>query len=203
MQRNPLASISSNRRRNHELSPYQRGLMVGAINSGATVREVSKTANVSLSTVKYTVSTASSRNHGVSKSRSDRPQALSDRDKRHLIRIARMRPKISYRELAETVGVECHRKTIYNVLKDYGLTNWLAKKRPLLTPEVAAKRLAWCRERRDWTYDEWKLFIFSDECSVERGTGKRRQWMFRTPAEKWNKEMIQPYKKGHDVSVMV
>src|SRR5215471_10150942 len=27
--------------------------------------------------------------------------------------------------------------------------------------------------------------------------------MFRTPAQKWNKKMVQPYKKGKDKTVMV
>lgn len=203
MHRTPLASISSNRRRNQELSPYQRGLLVGAASAGASAAKISKTTNLSISTVRYTLFTDSSRHNGASKSRPGRPKALSERDERHLLRVVRLQPKISYSDIVEKTGLECHRKIVYRILKDHGITNWLVKKRPLLTPEVAAKRYAWCWERRDWTYDEWKLYIFSDECSVERGTGKRREWVFRTPSQKWDQEMIQPYKKGHDVSVMV
>ena len=36
-------------------------------------------------------------------------------------------------------GLEMWTTRIYHILKDYGLTNWLAKKRPKLTPEVTAK----------------------------------------------------------------
>jgi transposase len=45
--------------------------------------------------------------------------------------------------------------------------------------------------------------MWSDECSVERGSGAGRQWVFRTPVQKWDKEMIQTYKKGKDILVMV
>ena len=45
--------------------------------------------------------------------------------------------------------------------------------------------------------------IWSDECSVERGSGKRREWVFRTPDQKWDKDMIQGVPKGKDVSVIV
>ena len=45
--------------------------------------------------------------------------------------------------------------------------------------------------------------MWSDECSVERGTGKNREWVFRTPVQKWDREMIETYKKGKDISVMV
>jgi hypothetical protein len=45
--------------------------------------------------------------------------------------------------------------------------------------------------------------MWSDKCSAERGSGKERTWVFRTPPQKWNKEMIDTYKKGKDISVMV
>ena len=45
--------------------------------------------------------------------------------------------------------------------------------------------------------------IWSDEYSVKRGSKKRRKWVFRTPAQKWDKDMIQIILKGKDVKVMV
>lgn len=47
------------------------------------------------------------------------------------------------------------------------------------------------------------MVIWSDECSVERGSGKRRLWVFRTPEQKWDKEMIDPQKKGKNIVDMV
>jgi transposase len=55
----------------------------------------------------------------------------------------------------------------------------------------------------DWSFEEWATIIWSDECSVERGAGARRTWVWRTPSQKWDKEMIDTYKKGKDISVMV
>jgi len=80
---------------------------------------------------------------------------------------------------------------------------WSAEDCPLLREEDAAKRLAWAKERKDWTDDDWVKVIWTDECSVERGTGKSRKWVFRTPVDKWKKENIQAVPKGKDVSVMV
>ena len=45
--------------------------------------------------------------------------------------------------------------------------------------------------------------MWSDECSVERGRGKVQEWVFRTPAQKWDKEFIQTYKSSRDLSIMV
>jgi transposase len=57
--------------------------------------------------------------------------------------------------------------------------------------------------RKDWTTLEWEGIIFSDECSLERGAGKQPSWVFRTPKQKWDKEMIDTYTKGKDISVMI
>jgi len=73
-------------------------------------------------------------------------------------------------------------KTIHRFLDLYSISNWRAKRRPYLTEEVAAKRLAWCLARRHWTIENWGIIMWSDECSVERGRGKNQEWVFRTPA---------------------
>jgi DDE superfamily endonuclease len=44
---------------------------------------------------------------------------------------------------------------------------------------------------------------WSDECSIEQGRGKRGEWCFRTPAQKWNKEMVQTYGTGKNMKIMV
>jgi transposase len=51
--------------------------------------------------------------------------------------------------------------------------------------------------------EEWIIIIWSDECSVERGAGARRSWVFRIPGQKWDKEMVDTFTKGKDISVMV
>ena len=45
--------------------------------------------------------------------------------------------------------------------------------------------------------------VWSDECSVERGRGKRDEWVFRTPAQKWHRQMIQTYDAKKNMKVMV
>ena len=45
---------------------------------------------------------------------------------------------------------------------------WLAKRRPNLTPERAAKRLKWAKEHESWTAEEFEGVIWSDECSLEK-----------------------------------
>jgi hypothetical protein len=79
----------------------------------------------------------------------------------------------------------------------------MSKKRPHLTLAAVKARYRWVLFRKDWSFEEWATIIWSDECSVERGAGARRTWSFRTPGQKWDKERIDTYTKGKDISVMV
>jgi Transposase len=85
--------------------------------------------------------------------------------------VVRSTPKITYAVLKLEAGVTVHKGTLYRLLKDEGTTNWLAKKRPLLNPEVVIQRLQWAKKHRNWTWDGWRKMIWSNECSLERGAG--------------------------------
>jgi hypothetical protein len=92
---------------------------------------------------------------------------------------------------------------MYHILKDHGITNWRAKKRPELTEAHAKARLQWALENRHRTDEEWAQIIWSDECSVEKGAGKRPTWVFRMVNEKWDKKMIDPCTTGKALSQMI
>jgi len=203
MIRSPLGPISSNRVHKQEYTPYQRGLIHGAISGGLTPSKVQRLHEISESSIRGICNVVVWQHHDESIRRSGRPKKLSLRDERHIIRVVRLDPKITYKNLLARTRVDIFAKTVYRLLKEEGIINWLCKKRPLLTPEVAGKRYAWALTHEHWSFEEWAKIIWSDECSVERGTSRRREWCFRTPSQKWDKNMIQPYKKGHDFSIMV
>ena len=99
---------------------------------------------------------------------------------------------LSARDLKSEAAISRSNATLYRILRNEGITNWICKKRPYLSEEVAKKRYEWVQARKYWSWEEWSNVIFSDECSVERRAGAQRQWAFRKPHEKWNKDMIQP-----------
>ena len=203
MPRTPLGPISGNRVQKKQLTPSQRGYIEGVVAWGATPSALQKKEGIPESTGRTTLQRAPTRNNNETKARSGRPELTDARDRRHIWRAVRENPRITYKELIKETGVHCGARTLYRLLKEWGLKNWIAKKRPLLTAEVAAKRLKWCRDRQAWELEQWLQVIWSDECSVERGTGKGRPWVIRFPHEKWKEEMIAPYPKSKGVRVMV
>ena len=120
-----------------------------------------------------------------------------------MLRIARLVPKIEYDKLIRDAAVtHVSRIIIYRLLKEHGITNWIAKRRPLLTEAHAQARLQFALAHRSWV-TEWEDVIFSDECSFERGSGGNTIWVFRTPKEKWLPRMIHPKPKSRDISQMI
>jgi hypothetical protein len=73
--------------------------------------------------------------------------------------------------------------TVYRELKDQGYSSCKQTVKPGLTDAMKKARLLWCLERKDWTLEDWKKVIWTDETSVALGgiRGKRRVW--RTPEE--------------------
>jgi hypothetical protein len=67
----------------------------------------------------------------------------------------------------------------------------------------ADERKLWAEQYLHFTAEDWASIIWSDECSVERGKGKERTWCFRAPQQIWDKPMIDTFKKGKGVAVMI
>ena len=44
---------------------------------------------------------------------------------------------------------------------------------------------------------------WSDECSIQRGSGKQPIWVFRTPGEKWLEECLDPQLPKGTISIII
>jgi hypothetical protein len=143
------------------------------------------------------------RDEGFSQQRSGRPLEYTPADERNLARHVRLHPKDTYAQVIVACSLGIKKTTIKKILRQYGIVNWRARKRPSLTEKNAADRLAWCLRYRGLTAEEWGIYMWSDECSVERGRGKQTEWVFRTANQKWDKEMIQTYNCHKNMKVMV
>jgi len=156
---------------------------------------------------RYTVITTTRRStlraEGKSLPRQGRPPSHDDRVDRRIIRYVRINPKTTYAQMRRALDILLSDDTLVRILDKVGLKHWRAASRPALTQELANIRLKWAKDHLGWTQEQRDAVIFSDECSVERGAGGLWPWVWRTPAQKWDKAMIVPHKKGNDISVMV
>ena len=202
-QRTPLRSTSGNSRKGPELTPYQRGQISGAKTAGSTPTEISREYELPYSTITSTLKVQDQRTEGASLPRPGRHVCYTPSEERKVLRHVRANPRQTYAELIEACGLSCHKNTVKAILRKHGIQNWIAKRRPYLTPAHAAQRLAWALKFKGRNAEEWGMIMWSDECSVEKGTGQRREWSFRTPSQKWHPEMVQTYSAGKTMKIMV
>jgi hypothetical protein len=66
--------------------------------------------------------------------------------------------------------------TVYRVLKEHSYGVYKRTVKLGLTKEQMQERLKWCLEHKDWTLEDWKNVIWTDETSVQLGgvRGRRR-----------------------------
>jgi DDE superfamily endonuclease len=83
------------------------------------------------------------------------------------------------------------------------LGSYIAAKKPGLSAENVAKRLAWAEKYKDWTVEDWKKVIWSDESSIWIGVNPRRQWVHRPKGERFNSRYVKKTFKSAQVKVMV
>ena len=143
-QHSVLGSISGNRAFNYQLSPYQRGRILGLTEGGMKSSNIQNLLNVSRGAIESTLKLEHLRNEGNTQLRSGRPKCYSEATERKILRHVRLHPKDTYVQVILACELTIKRGTIKSILSRHGITNWRARRRPLLTEENAAKRLAWC-----------------------------------------------------------
>jgi len=202
--RSRVGNISRNIQRGKELTAFERGQITGGAILGHNTYDIAKVLNIPRRTVRTTLERSLERPpEGLSKPRCGRPKKYSIKEERILVRHVRQFPKHTYAQVLLITRLDIKRSTVQTILKKHNITNWRAKRRPELSAAYAKTRYRWCKAREKWKVEDWKKYMWSDECSCERGRGKMVEWVFHTPHQKWEPQFIQTYRKGKDISVMV
>lgn len=99
---------------------------------------------------------------------------------------------------SEVLGYEAgwSSATVLRILKKHGLKNVKPTRKPGLSREQQLKRLAFALEHKDWTLEDWKNVIWSDETSVILGHRRGSVRLWRTPEEAYEKSTVRRRWKG-------
>ncbi|KAJ5369237.1 uncharacterized protein N7496_008997 [Penicillium cataractarum] len=138
---------------------------------------------IALSTIAYTIKKEPQRKMGISKPRSGRPKKLNDEDKARILEVISEQPRVTYEDLLSEVSYKVKKDSIRRLLNAENMRKWRCAWRPYLDEERAAKRLQWAHRYRHFLPTDWARVYWSDECTVERGIGIRRDWTFIRPRD--------------------
>lgn len=123
--------------------------------------------------------------HPTPKKRKGRPLFLKSEQIDRLIEYvtsSQYTRRLSYSELARHLDFGCSKKAIKTALNSRGYFRYIARRKPPLSLENKRKRLAWAQEHINWTFNDWKNILWTDESWVLGGRHSRT-WITRKKNE--------------------
>jgi transposase len=191
-----------------ELTSAQRGTIFYLNKRGESCRSIAKAVGCGSSTVFDTLKRYGATGSTESRPRSGRPPVVTTNQRRQLKRL--VTSKTQNRRLC-TAGVQelwkkksgkdISVRTVGRALRSTGLRNCVARKKPLVSTENQAKRLAWCHKYAHWTTNNWSKVLWSDEATFSQFEANRNSRVWREPDEKWSTDCVTATVK-HSPSVM-
>ena len=109
--------------------------------------------------------------------------------------------RLNYTALAMRCDVPASNSTISRYLRSKGYRRCVAVAKPFLTDQQRLARLDWAIQHQNWTVDEWKRIIWTDESAFHIG-GQQRVFVTRTRAQRYEPSCLSPrFQKAPHVMV--
>jgi len=189
-----------------ELSNDERLAIKYLRESGLSFRKIGEQLNCHHSTALKIYNRIVSSGSVAKKARSGRPTKINERGERIVCRAAK---KLRFRTLTEIVeevrqSDACKTASKYivrKILHKYKFLSHRRKRKPFVSAKNRRIRLQWVREHSEWSIEDWKNVVFSDECRFGLGNDSRTLRVWRKTSEANNPKFFQPTFKNA-VSVM-
>lgn len=185
-----------------EISMDVKGQIIGMSNSGKSARQIGRELGISDTTASRVIRRFKETGSNENRPRSGRPSILTERDKNHLTRITKSNQFTPLRQIVNQLPLNVSIDTARKALKERGLNQYDAAKKPFLKPEHVKKRKDWCKTIGSWPDEEWKKVIWTDESTIELGLSSRKVKVWRNEGERYKANCLAPNKRSGRISVM-
>lgn len=105
--------------------------------------------------------------------------------------------------LVGDAGIKASAQTVRRTLHRAGLSVVVKPTRTLLSKKVVPLRLAFCRKYKDYTIEDWKRVIWSDETKVNRFCSDGRCWAWVRSGNQLQPHQVKVKVKGGGGSIML
>jgi len=176
-----------------ELTAAQRGAILYGHQRGDSCRKIAETVHCSKSAVCNTLKRYTETGSTDSRPRKGRPKLFNTPQRTQLKRLV-TNDKTKNRRLC-AAGIqalwkkkttqEASTPTIRRTLHSIGLRNCVTRRKPLISPENMAARLAWCQKYKKWKAKDWGQVLWSDESTFSQFQQSRSSRVWREPSEEW------------------
>ena len=142
--------LTADRQKDQELSLVARAAICSAVACGTSRVAVARAFGVSPGTVTKTVDRFRSSSSFKSGPRTRRPRALTRRDRRYIVQLAKRDPRLTHKQLLRVIGRKASVSTVRRALREQRYRKWKAAKRIPLSIEAAKARYDFARH---WLQD--------------------------------------------------
>jgi DDE superfamily endonuclease/Transposase len=105
--------------------------------------------------------------------------------------------------LKEELDIEASPMTVRRAFKEAGLGSIEKKPKPMLSAKNIKARLEFANLHKDWTVDDWKRVIWSDETKINRFCSDGRAWAWIFDGQKLQPHHVKQTVKHGGGSLMV
>lgn len=105
--------------------------------------------------------------------------------------------------ISDVKGIKISPKTLSRELHNAGMRATTKKKKPAISAKNRKERLAFAKSHKDWTVEDWKRVIFSDETKINRFGSDGQRWTWARAGESLQPRSVKPTVKGGGGSLML
>lgn len=177
-----------------ELSIEKRKKVISLHQEHLTFGKIGKQLKIPKGTVQRIVEKWRTTGSVANRQGQGRKRSTTPREDAAIVRKVTINPRLSAPKIAKDVqidlGINVHPQTIRRRLKSAGLSGEIAKRKPWISEKNRKKRLAWARDKVEWSVADWKKILFSDETKIQLFDGVIRVW--RKPKESLKNRFLKP-----------
>ena len=145
--------------RSLEFTDFERGMIIGLhLGEWHSFSEIAVILKCSKGAVQGVIERYKEDERTTVQPRSGRPQKLSDRDERQLIRVTKKDRSATLDQITEefnkNLTISASKRTVQRTLHYYGFYSRVAKRKPLVSEKNKKDRVLWCKNVKDWK-EEW------------------------------------------------
>ena len=148
------------------LTDIDIGKILGLAKGLIPQRKIASLIKCSQKAVQYTLTTYLFETFQGRNPRRNYQRKTSEREDRYIERRLKQNSDIPLRDITNLIGLPISERTVRRRRSEMGLGSYIAAQKPGLRPENVIKRLDWAERYKDWTVEDWKRVIWSDESSI-------------------------------------
>jgi hypothetical protein len=95
------------------------------------------------------------------------------------------------KKLKDIINTPITSQTVHSHLKTTGMRAVVKRKRPLLKPHHRKSRLEFAERHLEWTLEDWKRVIWSDETKINRLGSDGRKYVWKNVGEGLNDRLVE------------